>query len=92
MELADKTDESALDITAAEIAPNPIKETHVGVRYCNTMGRVRRVSTMVATPVWLFISIRPASMAPGTALQSSFFKKKEEKKEGIYLCLYYSLQ
>ena len=51
MELADKTEESALDMTAAEMAPNPMKETHVGVRYCNTMGSVRRVSMMVATPV-----------------------------------------
>lgn len=71
MELADKTDESALDMTAAEIAPNPMNETHVGVRYCSTIGNVRRVSVIIAIPVLLSILIKPASMAPGTALQSS---------------------
>ena len=33
IELADKTEESADDITAAEIAPRPMKDTQVGVRY-----------------------------------------------------------
>lgn len=47
MELADKTDESADDITAADIAPNPMNATHPGVKCCNTNGRVRRVSIIV---------------------------------------------
>ena len=33
IELADRTEESADDITAADTAPSPKKETHVGVRY-----------------------------------------------------------
>ena len=33
MDAADSTDESAEDITAADIAPSPTKETHFGVRY-----------------------------------------------------------
>ena len=38
MELADKTDESADDITAADMAPSPTNATAVGVRYCKTNG------------------------------------------------------
>ena len=38
MELAAKTEESADDITAAETAPSPMKETAVGHRYCKTSG------------------------------------------------------
>jgi hypothetical protein len=33
IDAADKTDESADDITAAETAPSPIKVTHFGVKY-----------------------------------------------------------
>lgn len=40
MELADKTLESTLDMTAADTAPNPINDTPLGVRYCNTRGIV----------------------------------------------------
>ena len=40
MELADKTLESTLDMTAAETAPNPMNDTPLGVRYCNTRGIV----------------------------------------------------
>ena len=63
MELADKTDESALDMTAAEIAPRPMKETQEGARYCKTMGSTRRVSSITHLPVEL--TTRPASMAEG---------------------------
>ena len=40
IEAADSTDESAEDITAAETAPNPIKETQGGHKYCITIGRI----------------------------------------------------
>ena len=33
-------EESADDITAAETAPSPIKETQSGVRYCKTRGKM----------------------------------------------------
>lgn len=48
MELADKTLESADDITAADTAPRPKKETKSGVRYCNTIGRIILVSSAVS--------------------------------------------
>lgn len=38
MQLADKMEESADDITAADTAPSPTKETQSGVRYCKTNG------------------------------------------------------
>lgn len=41
MELADNMDESAEDMTAADIAPSPIKETAGGVRYCKAIGRIK---------------------------------------------------
>lgn len=47
MELADKTLESADDITAAETAPKPRNETKSGVRYCRTIGRIMPVSCSV---------------------------------------------
>ena len=68
MELADKTDESALDMTAAEIAPRPMKETHPGARYWSTMGRTNRVSVMIHSAVELLTN--PASTAPSTDPQS----------------------
>lgn len=37
---ADKIDESAEDITAADTAPSPKKEICVGVRCCSTNGRI----------------------------------------------------
>ena len=40
MEAADKILESALLITAAEIAPNPIVETNGGVNLANTRGKI----------------------------------------------------
>ena len=72
MELADKTDESALDITAAEIAPRPIKETHPGVRYCKTMGKTSRVSSisLISTPFLVELISKPASSAPSIWDQS----------------------
>ena len=33
-------EESAEDITAADTAPSPIKETQSGVRYCKTRGKM----------------------------------------------------
>ena len=47
MELAERTEESADDITAAEMAPKPKNETHLGVRYCRTKGNTSLVSAMV---------------------------------------------
>lgn len=40
MELADRREESAEDITAAAMAPNPATDTYAGQRYCNTKGRI----------------------------------------------------
>ena len=40
MELAESTDESAEDMTAAETAPRPMKVTHAGHKYCTTIGRI----------------------------------------------------
>ena len=50
MELADRILESAEDMTAADTAPRPIKETAVGVRYWSTMGRT---SDFLNSAVWL---------------------------------------
>lgn len=47
IELADKTLESADDITAADTAPRPKKDTKSGVRYCKTIGRIIPVSSVV---------------------------------------------
>lgn len=38
---------SAEDITAADTAPSPKKETKSGVRYCRTNGRIMLVSVSV---------------------------------------------
>jgi hypothetical protein len=48
MELADKTLESAEDMTAAETAPRPKNDTALGVRYCKTIGRIMLVSSVVS--------------------------------------------
>ena len=40
MELAERMEESAEDMTAAETAPRPKKETKGGQRCCRTMGRI----------------------------------------------------
>ena len=40
MALADSTDESADDMTAADTAPSPMNVTHDGHRYCITIGRI----------------------------------------------------
>ncbi len=40
MELAERMEESAEDITAADTAPKPINETHGGHRYCITIGKI----------------------------------------------------
>ena len=40
MELAERIDESAEDMTAAETAPRPINDTQGGHRYCITIGRI----------------------------------------------------
>lgn len=47
MEAAESTDESALLMTAAEIAPRPMKETKLGVRYWMTSGRIMAVCSLV---------------------------------------------
>lgn len=38
MEAAERMDESAEDITAADTAPRPMNATHLGVRYWKTNG------------------------------------------------------
>ena len=40
IELADKTEESADDMTAADTAPRPTKVIGAGQRYCITIGRI----------------------------------------------------
>lgn len=40
MELAERTDESAEDITAADTAPSPMNVTQLGHMYCMTIGRI----------------------------------------------------
>jgi hypothetical protein len=50
MELAESVDESAEDITAAETAPRPMKETAPGVRYCRTNGKIRLASSDLSVP------------------------------------------
>lgn len=40
MELAERTDESAEDITAADTAPSPMNVTQDGHMYCMTIGRI----------------------------------------------------
>lgn len=47
IDAADNTDESAEDMTAAETAPRPKKDTKSGVKYCNTIGRIMLVSSAV---------------------------------------------
>lgn len=47
MELAERMLLSAEDITAADTAPNPKKETKSGVKYCKTIGRIMLVSASV---------------------------------------------
>lgn len=47
MELADRTLESAEDITAAETAPSPKNDTKSGVKYCSTIGSIMLVSSAV---------------------------------------------
>lgn len=48
MELADSTEESADDMTAAETAPRPKNDTKSGVRCCSTIGRIIAVSVSVS--------------------------------------------
>ena len=40
----DKIEESADDMTAAEIAPRPMTETGIGVRNCKTIGKANVLS------------------------------------------------
>lgn len=50
MELALSTLESAEDMTAAETAPSPKKDTKSGVRCCSTSGRIMDVCSDVSSP------------------------------------------
>ena len=50
IELAESTEESAEDITAADTAPNPMNETACGVKYCKTKGRRRLASSACRVP------------------------------------------
>jgi len=47
IELAERMLLSAEDITAADTAPSPKKETKSGVRCCKTKGRIMLVSASV---------------------------------------------
>ena len=51
IELAERVDESADDMTAAETAPSPMNETAEGVRYCRTKGRIRVASPSFRVPL-----------------------------------------
>ena len=42
---AESIEESVEDMTAALIAPNPKKATHVGVKYCKHRGKTNPVSS-----------------------------------------------
>ena len=53
MELADSIEESAEDMTAAEIAPSPINDTTGGVKYCSAIGSTIWASN--SAPIVLFI-------------------------------------
>ena len=59
MELAERMDESAEDMTAAEIAPIPKIDTTCGVRYCRTIGNTSRVSAIeISVPFAAEVIIR----------------------------------
>ena len=47
MELAERMEESAEDMTAADTAPSPMNDTHEGHRYCITIGRINFWSSAV---------------------------------------------
>ena len=47
MELADNIEESADDITAADIAPSPTNDTAGGTKYCKDIGRIFWASGLV---------------------------------------------
>lgn len=46
MELADRMEESAEDMTAAETAPSPKKEMYAGQRCWRTIGRIMSPSSL----------------------------------------------
>ena len=50
MPLADNTEESADDMTAAATAPSPKKDTTVGHKYCITNGKTYRPSLAGSEP------------------------------------------
>jgi hypothetical protein len=57
IELADRMEESAEDMTAAETAPRPKKEMYTGQRCCRTIGRIMSASSLSLGsgnpyPVW----------------------------------------
>lgn len=47
IELADRIEESADDMTAAETAPRPKKEMYTGQRYCRTIGKIMSASSLL---------------------------------------------
>lgn len=47
IDAAERTDESADDITAADTAPKPKNDTKSGVKYCKTIGKIILVSSAV---------------------------------------------
>ncbi len=68
MELAPRTEESALDMTAALTAPRPTKETKPGVRYCSTMGRTMLACSGAILPSTQFVALllqKPVSSQAG---------------------------
>lgn len=44
-------EESADDITAADTAPSPMKDTHSGVRYCKTNGKMSDALLGISDPL-----------------------------------------
>lgn len=70
MDAADKMEESEEDMTAADTAPSPTKETAAGVRYCRTMGRTR--------DVW-------AASRGSSPVKAVWFQAKQEERY-VFLC------
>ncbi len=66
IDAADKMDESAEDMTAAEMAPIPKIDTHCGVKYCRTTGTTILVSArtafVVLSPPFIKSAGRPSTV------------------------------
>ena len=77
MELAERTEESAEDMTAAEIAPKPKKETHLGVRYCRTKGSTSLVSDIV---VLSFVNVLGDAWVQSKIISKTVYTLEKQEK------------